>query len=100
MKLQAIYGVIGSIKAKGASSKVRFLFTFIKYYFFLMIFFSKLVAEMILRMRRESNMDESKVPDIDELILIDRQVDMVTPMCTQLTYEGLVDEFYKIQFGM
>ncbi len=29
---------------------------------------------------------------IDMLILIDRDTDMMTPMCTQLTYEGLIDE--------
>jgi hypothetical protein len=45
---------------------------------------------MLLRMRREMGADEPTqiVPEIDTLILIDRQTDMVTPMCTQLTYEG------------
>lgn len=36
---------------------------------------------------------------IDELILIDREVDCVTPMCTQLTYEGLLDEVLGIKNG-
>ncbi len=27
-------------------------------------------------------------PEIHNLILLDREVDMITPMCTQLTYEG------------
>ncbi|CAH8381613.1 unnamed protein product [Eruca vesicaria subsp. sativa] len=31
-------------------------------------------------------------PEIDTLIMLDREVDMVTPMCTQLTYEGLLNE--------
>lgn len=30
------------------------------------------------------------------MILIDRSVDMITPLCSQLTYEGLVDELYGI----
>jgi len=34
---------------------------------------------------------------IDRVILLDRIVDMVTPMCTQLTYEGLIDEVFGIQ---
>lgn len=80
MKLQSIFGVIGNIKGKGNSAR--------------------LVADMMLRMRRELDTDEeAKVPEIDTLILIDREVDMVTPMCTQLTYEGLIDEFFHIKHG-
>ena len=36
-------------------------------------------------------------PDIDTLILIDRDVDMVTPLLTQRTYEGLIDEVLGIR---
>jgi hypothetical protein len=31
------------------------------------------------------------------MIIIDRQVDMISPLCTQLTYEGLVDEVVGIK---
>ncbi|KAF8336635.1 Sec1-like protein [Cantharellus anzutake] len=34
---------------------------------------------------------------IDSLIIIDRNVDLITPLLTQLTYEGLIDEFFSIQ---
>jgi hypothetical protein len=34
---------------------------------------------------------------IDSLIIIDRKVDMVTPLLTQLTYEGLIDELIGIK---
>nr|ODN95550.1 ATP-binding protein [Cryptococcus depauperatus CBS 7855] len=34
---------------------------------------------------------------LDSLIIIDRSVDWVTPMCTQLTYEGMLDEFLGIK---
>lgn len=34
---------------------------------------------------------------IDSLIIVDRNVDMITPLLTQLTYEGLLDEFFGIQ---
>ena len=30
---------------------------------------------------------------------MDRSVDLVTPLCTQLTYEGLVDEIMTITNG-
>jgi len=36
---------------------------------------------------------------IDEVILIDREVDCVTPLCTQLTYEGLLEETMGIKNG-
>ncbi|KAM0888686.1 hypothetical protein ACQ4PT_028197 [Festuca glaucescens] len=42
---------------------------------------------------------EMGMPEIDTLILLDRQVDMVTPMCSQLTYEGLLDEMLEIHNG-
>lgn len=29
---------------------------------------------------------------LDSLIILDRRVDMITPLLTQLTYEGLIDE--------
>lgn len=36
---------------------------------------------------------------IDVLLIIDRDVDPVTPLCTQLTYEGFVDEAVGIKNG-
>ncbi|KAF8079084.1 Sec1-like protein [Lyophyllum atratum] len=34
---------------------------------------------------------------IDSLIVVDRRVDMITPLLTQLTYEGLIDELIGIK---
>jgi len=34
---------------------------------------------------------------IDQLILLDRSIDLLTPLATQLTYEGLIDEFFGIR---
>ncbi|EPT03435.1 hypothetical protein FOMPIDRAFT_1046976 [Fomitopsis schrenkii] len=34
---------------------------------------------------------------IDSLIIIDRGADMITPLLTQLTYEGLIDECFSIK---
>jgi hypothetical protein len=33
---------------------------------------------------------------IDHLLLVDRGVDLLTPLATQLTYEGLIDEIFSI----
>ncbi|KAJ3039774.1 hypothetical protein HDV00_011901 [Rhizophlyctis rosea] len=35
--------------------------------------------------------------EIDSLVIIERTVDLITPMCTQLTYEGLIDEVFRIK---
>lgn len=56
---------------------------------------------MLLRMRVE---EASQTPPngdsaIDVCILIDRGVDLVTPLMTQLTYEGLMDEVLGIHNG-
>ncbi|PPQ77028.1 hypothetical protein CVT25_014845 [Psilocybe cyanescens] len=39
----------------------------------------------------------SSSPKIDSLIVLDRRIDMITPLLTQLTYEGLVDELIGIK---
>lgn len=36
---------------------------------------------------------------VDSLIIVDRSVDWVTPMCTQLTFEGLLDEYVGVKNG-
>lgn len=77
MKLQTLYGVIPSIKAVGNSSKK--------------------ISDMLMRMRREVGPDENAVAsEIESIILVDRETDLVTPLCMQLTYEGLIDEYFGI----
>lgn len=80
-KLEFSFGLIPNVRAKGKSS-VR-------------------VADILGRMQVEEpvNTSDMVVPEINTLILIDREVDMVTPMCTQLTYEGLLDELLRINNG-
>ena len=56
------------------------------------------VTDMIIRKRRELADTESQItPVIDSLLLIDRTVDLLTPLLTQLTYEGLIDETFSIE---
>lgn len=59
------------------------------------------ITDMLQRMRREAGTNLPAISDhgVDDIILIDRTVDLVTPMCTQLTYEGLLDELFGLAFG-
>ncbi|KAJ5173075.1 Sec1-like protein [Penicillium capsulatum] len=67
------------------------------------------LADLLLRMRKELDAEESSgladpsarglLPsaNIENLIIIDRDVDFATPLLTQLTYEGLIDEYVGIK---
>ena len=35
----------------------------------------------------------------DALIVVDRSTDLITPMCMQLTYQGLIDEYIGVKNG-
>ncbi|XP_033112639.1 vacuolar protein sorting-associated protein 33B-like isoform X2 [Anneissia japonica] len=61
-------------------------------------------AKMVLEMTKTIENLQGGVlgtPDhqIGHLFLIDREIDLVTPLCTQTTYEGLVDETFGINCG-
>lgn len=51
----------------------------------------------MIRMKRELGGSHNQItPVFDTLLLLDRNVDLLTPLATQLTYEGLIDEVYGI----
>ncbi|KAG0763593.1 hypothetical protein G6F57_004678 [Rhizopus arrhizus] len=86
MRLQSIYGLFPRIIGKGDAAKQ--------------------LADMLLRMRREHVMTEATKTNtllntisnhVDQIIIIDRNLDLVTPLCTQLTYEGLIDEIMGVK---
>ena len=53
---------------------------------------------MMLRMRRETVSTEQQItPQIDNILVLDRMVDPLTPLLSQLTYEGLIDELFGIR---
>ncbi|KAI0547423.1 Sec1-like protein [Xylaria curta] len=68
---------------------------------------AKRVAELLTRMRQEilagETTDEANKAGLapsnflESVVIIDREVDFVTPLLTQLTYEGLIDEVWGIQ---
>ncbi|EFN56300.1 hypothetical protein CHLNCDRAFT_144693 [Chlorella variabilis] len=80
-QLQQQWGTIPHLKGKGDSAAA--------------------VQRIMSRMRQEQGTEApaAGADGIDTLILLDRCVDMVTPMCTQLTYEGLLDEVFGLTCG-
>jgi hypothetical protein len=69
MKLQIMFGIFPHIRGKGHCSKV--------------------VCDMLVRMRKEMRIDDLRVPpEVDALVLLDRDLDLVSPLLTQMTYEG------------
>ncbi|RDW78094.1 putative vacuolar sorting protein [Coleophoma crateriformis] len=68
---------------------------------------AKKLADLLSRMRQEivagedtsesSRFGLTPSSTIESLIIIDREVDYATPLLTQLTYEGLIDEVVGIQ---
>ncbi|XP_065760311.1 vacuolar protein sorting-associated protein 33A-like isoform X3 [Muntiacus reevesi] len=78
MTLQALYGTIPQIFGKGECARQ--------------------VANMMIRMKREFTGSQNSIfPVFDNLLLLDRNVDLLSPLATQLMYEGLIDEIYGIQ---
>ncbi|KAL4448622.1 hypothetical protein ABPG75_005841 [Micractinium tetrahymenae] len=79
--LQQQWGTIPHIKGKGDAAAA--------------------VQRIMSKMRLEQGKDApaAGADGIDTLILLDRTVDMATPMCTQLTYEGLLDEVFGLTCG-
>lgn len=63
--------------------------------------FAKMVWELVGRMKEAlGRADEShRVSTITDLILFERSCDWVTPMCSQLTYEGMLDDVFNIRSG-
>ena len=52
---------------------------------------------MMRRMKDEMAGREPQVmPQIDSLLILDRTVDLLSPLLSQLTYEGLIDEIFGI----
>lgn len=98
--LQQRYGLVGRITGKGKTAQE--------------------LVDILLRKREEHQTDLSEVvsshttqasasdifdhqytniftgKNIDQLVAIDRQSDPLTPLLTQLTYQGLIEEFYGI----
>lgn len=81
--LQKLYGKIGKVTGRGpAASKVWEL------------------LEKLSREEEDNKAASSQPSTIEHLLLIDRCVDLLSPLVTQLTYEGLIDEIFGIKDNM
>uniref|UniRef100_A0A8C9W329 VPS33B late endosome and lysosome associated n=1 Tax=Scleropages formosus TaxID=113540 RepID=A0A8C9W329_SCLFO len=59
---------------------------------------AKMVYESWREQVEESEQKAQK-SEIGNVFLIDRDVDFVTPLCSQVVYEGLVDDIFRIKCG-
>ncbi|XP_063301725.1 vacuolar protein sorting-associated protein 33B [Pelobates fuscus] len=61
---------------------------------------SKMVHELWKELMDEDESDHrERRPDLGVVFMIDRDVDYVTPLCSQVVYEGLVDDIFRIKCG-
>ena len=74
--LQKLYGKIPKIVGKGK--------------------YAEKVKELAKTMILNDNVGGTDKGSIDQLIILDRSIDVLSALATQLTYEGLIDEFYAI----
>lgn len=81
IKIQDIYGQIPRVSGQGRGAK--------------------LVCDLLLKHRKlhPSSRTTSQTAQIHQLVLIDRRIDLLTPLLTQLTYEGLLDELFGVNHG-
>ncbi|XP_071652634.1 vacuolar protein sorting-associated protein 33A-like, partial [Temnothorax longispinosus] len=80
--LQKLYGKISKVTGRGpAASKVWKL------------------LERLNREEEDKSLPVSGSVAIEHLLLLDRSVDLLSPLVTQLTYEGLIDEIYGIKYN-
>ena len=79
MTIQSLYGIFPNVIGKGR--------------------YARNVFDLMVRMRRDigPDADPPMAPQIDTLMILDRTVDLTSPVVTQLTYEGLIDECYGIK---
>ncbi|GAA5932062.1 tethering complex ATP-binding subunit VPS33 [Sporobolomyces koalae] len=85
MTLQRAFGTIPRIIGKGSAARR--------------------LVDLLKRLQREQSgpgaTATTAVPlangSVDSMIVLDRQIDMVSALCTQLTYQGLVDEMVGIK---
>nr|KAJ3420408.1 hypothetical protein HK105_005705 [Polyrhizophydium stewartii] len=68
---------------------------------------AQILADLLARLRRENNLGDQQAAaaaslhtresEFDSILILDRTVDLVSVMRTQLTYEGLIDELFGIK---
>ncbi len=59
---------------------------------------AKIVDKLVQTMSKGQELPKTK-PLIGNFILIDRNVDFITPLCTQQTYTGILDDWFNSECG-
>jgi hypothetical protein len=83
MKFQILYGFFPKVLGKGDNAA--------------------LLIDMLDRSRVEyltntgTGLNDMKESEFDSVLVLDRSVDYLTPMKTQMTYEGLLDELFNVK---
>ncbi|XP_053573680.1 vacuolar protein sorting-associated protein 33B isoform X2 [Bombina bombina] len=61
---------------------------------------SKMAYEVWRKLLDDNEGDQkNRKPELALVFMIDRDVDYVTPLCSQVVYEGLVDDIFRIKCG-
>lgn len=80
IRIQSLFGIIENIYGHGLCAKR--------------------VANLLSKLGKEVALQEFKVvPQIHSMLILDRNVDFITPLLSQRTYEGLIDEKFGIHNG-
>lgn len=65
--------------------------------------YSQKIWEMFARLKElqntRPNISKKKGPSITDVVIFDRQCDLVTPLLSQLTYEGILDDVFHVRSG-
>ena len=80
--LEEIYGAIPVIHGKGDKAQLAW--------------------DLFLRLKEAMKLPTKNKEGgsaITEMIILDRQSDLVTPLCSQLTYEGILDDVIRVRSG-
>jgi hypothetical protein len=93
LTLQRLYGLFPRILGKGEYAEV-----WVNLHILNISDFIQRLARLLVRLNAQQTaapgvpVSQGVSEKLDSLVIIDRKVDMITPMLTQLTYEGLIDE--------
>ena len=79
--------------------KYESIFGKIKYKYYKGSLAEKLNNALIREEEISSSIDKNNDPGTFACFIFDRSVDLITPFCTQFVYEGLIDDYFGINFN-
>ena len=79
--------------------KYESIFGKIKYKYFKGSLAEKLNKVLLREEEISSSIDKNKNMETFACFMFDRSVDMITPLCTQFVFEGIIDDYFGINFN-